>query len=266
MQVRANPRAVAIIAVLTIAPSTGMAGNGQFAVPFVFGNVAGAMQQMQQQQYQMQQQQIISRQQAGAAWLGLGQPILSCIGQNYHIDGPQFGYTYGIFPGDYRYVGMVQQCAAMVLQEQQRQRDEAEQQRQQEAERQRQVAQEQERQRQQAEQQQQQLAAEQQQRQGQIDRQRQITLQHQQQAEQHRKVQQQQTQQLEEADAIRAQEPNALSQMWSSVTGSSEAKSCLNFNEADSTLAMLCAGGQESSTALIGNVAIIYLTNHLYRW
>lgn len=128
-----------------------MAGNGQYVVPFVFGSAIGAMQQMQQQQYLLQQRQNKARQQAAAAWSRLGPAVLGCISQNYQIEGPQFGYTYGIFPEDYRYVGMVQGCMTAMAQEQQRQQAALEQQeRKQEAERQQQLA-EQERQQKNAE-------------------------------------------------------------------------------------------------------------------
>ena len=130
-----------ILASTCIAPTAAIAGNGQAVIPFGFGAAIGAMQQMQQQQYLLQQQQNIARQQAATAWSRLGPAVLGCIAQNYKIDGPQFGYAYGISPNDGRYVGMVQQCAALVAQEQQRQRERAEQERQrQEADRQQEQA------------------------------------------------------------------------------------------------------------------------------
>ena len=71
--------------------------------------------------------------------------MLSCINQNYQIDGPQIGYTYGIFPIDTRYIGMVNSCRTALFEEQQRRREVAEE------ERRRQLAAQQERLRQVAE-------------------------------------------------------------------------------------------------------------------
>jgi hypothetical protein len=117
-----------VLALAWLTPAAGIAEGGQSALPFALGGAIGTIQQMQQQQFLLQQQQTATRQQATAAWSQLGPAILGCISQNYRIDGPQFGFTYSIFPNDARYVGMVQQCAAIVVQEQQRQRELAEQQ------------------------------------------------------------------------------------------------------------------------------------------